>query len=130
RAAYLRSASARRGPNNTCRLGLRIRRLARARPPDRRAFVRESAGSGEEPRRQNNLIGLCEASHGCEPKRWMPNVARARKFYEETLGLKSSSVGNQGDSWWVEYDLPGGGCLICLARCPLFRGIAPITRAD
>src|SRR5262249_50168361 len=31
------------------------------------------------------------------------DVARARKFYEETLG--------QGDNWWVEYDLPGGGCL-------------------
>ena len=39
------------------------------------------------------------------------DVVRARKFYEETLGLKSGSVGNQGDNWWVEYDLPGGGCL-------------------
>jgi predicted enzyme related to lactoylglutathione lyase len=39
------------------------------------------------------------------------DVARARKFYEETLGLKSGSVGNKGDKWWVEYDLPGGGCL-------------------
>jgi catechol 2,3-dioxygenase-like lactoylglutathione lyase family enzyme len=39
------------------------------------------------------------------------DVARARKFYEETLGLKSGSAGNQGDNWWVEYDLPGGGCL-------------------
>jgi predicted enzyme related to lactoylglutathione lyase len=39
------------------------------------------------------------------------DVVRARKFYEETLGLKSGSVGNQGDKWWVEYDLPGGGCL-------------------
>jgi extradiol dioxygenase family protein len=39
------------------------------------------------------------------------NVARARNFYEETLGLKAGSVGNRGDNWWVEYDLPGGGCL-------------------
>ena len=39
------------------------------------------------------------------------DVARARKFYEEMLGLKSGSTGNQGDNWWVEYDLPGGGCL-------------------
>ncbi|MEX0644331.1 MAG: VOC family protein [Parvularculaceae bacterium] len=39
------------------------------------------------------------------------DVARARKFYEETLGLKVGSKGNQGDQWWVEYDLPGGGCL-------------------
>ena len=38
------------------------------------------------------------------------DVARARKFYEETLGLKSGSAGNQG-GWWAEYDLPGGGCL-------------------
>jgi extradiol dioxygenase family protein len=30
------------------------------------------------------------------------DVARARKFYEETLGLKSGSAGNQGDNWWVE----------------------------
>jgi extradiol dioxygenase family protein len=34
------------------------------------------------------------------------DVARARKFYEETLGLKSGSAGNQGDNWWVEYDFP------------------------
>jgi extradiol dioxygenase family protein len=34
------------------------------------------------------------------------DVSRARKFYEETLGLKSGSAGNQGDNWWVEYDLP------------------------
>ena len=39
------------------------------------------------------------------------DVARARKFYEETLGLAAGSKGNQGDQWWVEYDLPGGGCL-------------------
>ena len=39
------------------------------------------------------------------------DVARARKFYEETLGLKVGSVGNQGEGYWVEYDLPGGGCL-------------------
>jgi predicted enzyme related to lactoylglutathione lyase len=38
------------------------------------------------------------------------DIARARKFYEETLGLK---VGKHGDHWpmsWVEYDLPRGGC--------------------
>jgi predicted enzyme related to lactoylglutathione lyase len=39
------------------------------------------------------------------------DVARARGFYEETLGLTAGSVGNQGDGWWIEYDLPGGGCL-------------------
>jgi extradiol dioxygenase family protein len=39
------------------------------------------------------------------------DVARARSFYEGTLGLAPGSVGNQGEGWWIEYDLPGGGCL-------------------
>lgn len=39
------------------------------------------------------------------------DVARARKFYEETLGLKPGLAGGHGDNWWVEYDLPEGGCL-------------------
>lgn len=39
------------------------------------------------------------------------DVPRARKFYEETLGLKPGSSGHQGDNWWIEYDLPEGGCL-------------------
>jgi extradiol dioxygenase family protein len=38
------------------------------------------------------------------------DMGRARKFYGETLGLKEGSKGNRGDQWWVEYDLPGGGC--------------------
>ena len=38
------------------------------------------------------------------------NVPRARAFYEETLGLKVGSHGGRGDQWWIEYDLPGGGC--------------------
>src|SRR5437879_6400794 len=38
------------------------------------------------------------------------DVARARRFYEETLGLKVGLNGNRGDQWWIEYDLPGGGC--------------------
>jgi predicted enzyme related to lactoylglutathione lyase len=48
---------------------------------------------------------------GAPPGSFFSTAARARKFYEETLGLKSGSAGNQGDNWWVEYDLPGGGCL-------------------
>jgi predicted enzyme related to lactoylglutathione lyase len=39
------------------------------------------------------------------------DVARARRFYEEALGLKVGLNGNHGDKWWVEYDLPGGGCI-------------------
>jgi predicted enzyme related to lactoylglutathione lyase len=39
------------------------------------------------------------------------DVPRARGFYEETLGLKIGLNGSQGDKWWIEYDLPGGGCV-------------------
>ena len=39
------------------------------------------------------------------------DVARARKFYEETLGLTLGLHGNQGDKWYLEYDLPQGGCI-------------------
>ena len=37
------------------------------------------------------------------------DTARARAFYEETLGLKVGSHSDNGI--WTEYDLPGGGCL-------------------
>jgi predicted enzyme related to lactoylglutathione lyase len=39
------------------------------------------------------------------------DVARARAFYEQTLGLEPGLAGGQGDMCWIEYDLPGGGCL-------------------
>jgi predicted enzyme related to lactoylglutathione lyase len=37
------------------------------------------------------------------------DAARARAFYEETLGLVRGSASASGV--WTEYDLPGGGCL-------------------
>ena len=36
------------------------------------------------------------------------DMARARAFYEETLGLPPGDAGAAVP--WVEYDLPGGGC--------------------
>lgn len=39
------------------------------------------------------------------------DVARARRFYEETLGLARGAMSNHGEKYWIEYDLPGGGCL-------------------
>jgi catechol 2,3-dioxygenase-like lactoylglutathione lyase family enzyme len=39
------------------------------------------------------------------------DVARAREFYEGKLGLELGLHGNHGEKWWIEYDLPGGGCL-------------------
>jgi len=37
------------------------------------------------------------------------DIARARAFYENVLGLGPSRSG--ATSPWVEFDLPGGGCL-------------------
>jgi predicted enzyme related to lactoylglutathione lyase len=39
------------------------------------------------------------------------DVPRARKFYEETLGLKPGLTGNRGELGRVEYVLPQGGCV-------------------
>ena len=39
------------------------------------------------------------------------DVRRARAFYEKTLGLEVGIAGGQGDMYWIEYDLPDGGCL-------------------
>jgi uncharacterized protein YndB with AHSA1/START domain/predicted enzyme related to lactoylglutathione lyase len=38
------------------------------------------------------------------------DVTRARAFYEETLGLVAGMAGGRGNMFWIEYDLPGGGC--------------------
>jgi len=37
------------------------------------------------------------------------DAQRARRFYEERLGLTRGSHSDSG--LWTEYDLPGGGCL-------------------
>ena len=39
------------------------------------------------------------------------DVERARRFYEETLGLEPGMAGGRDGVYWIEYDLPGGGCL-------------------
>ena len=41
------------------------------------------------------------------------DAARARAFYEDTLGLTRGSAASNG--MWTEYDLPGGGCLALFA---------------
>ena len=44
------------------------------------------------------------------------DMPRARAFYEETLGLPPSKYG--AASPWVEFDLPGGGCLAITTVTP------------
>ncbi len=38
------------------------------------------------------------------------DLARARSFYEKTLGLVPGNT--YIEDTWVEYDLPGGGCFV------------------
>jgi len=44
------------------------------------------------------------------------DMARARAFYEDTLQLGPGSGGSS--SPWVEFDLPGGGCLAITTVTP------------
>ena len=39
------------------------------------------------------------------------DFARVRKFYEEVMGLAVGMKGTFGDMFWLEYDLPEGGCI-------------------
>lgn len=52
------------------------------------------------------------------------NIARARKFYEETLGLTLSQ--EFADGRWIEYDLPQGGCL---ALSDMMQDVKPSATA-
>ncbi|HXF94257.1 MAG TPA: VOC family protein, partial [Nitrospiraceae bacterium] len=36
------------------------------------------------------------------------DMSRARRFYEEALGLKLARIMEEGGQAWAEYDLPGG----------------------
>jgi len=56
------------------------------------------------------------------------DVPRARKFYEEALGLTVGMHGGQGDNWWIEYDLPQGGC-IALSNIGVDKAGAGVTLA-
>jgi len=46
------------------------------------------------------------------------DVDRALAFYEGTLGLTRGAHGHQDGQWWVEYDLPGGGCFALTNATP------------
>lgn len=59
----------------------------------------------------------------------MTDVARARAFYEETLGLALGSHGSHGEQWWIEYDLPGGGCIALSNFGPAKPGAGGMTLA-
>jgi predicted enzyme related to lactoylglutathione lyase len=62
-----------------------------------------------------DILPRNESSEGCMLKKVaftmfpVKDTARARAFYEETLGLRVGSHGDNGV--WTEYDFPGGGCL-------------------
>ncbi|MEZ4316205.1 MAG: VOC family protein [Myxococcota bacterium] len=46
------------------------------------------------------------------------DAARARAFYEGILGLTIGANGQFGDRFWLEYDLPGGGCIALTNATP------------
>ena len=56
------------------------------------------------------------------PVRDMP---RARRFYEEALGLTLARIMEEGGQAWAEYDLPGG----TVAITTFAEGISPSAEA-
>src|SRR5499427_7500871 len=73
RAAHLRGAAACRRPDHARGFGGRVRRVARARAPDRGARLREGAAGGEEPRRCNGESGASAGALASNPLRWWEN---------------------------------------------------------
>lgn len=52
-------------------------------------------------------------------------MERARRFYEDSLGLKLARLMEEGGQAWVEYDLPGG----TFAITTFAEGISPSAEA-
>ena len=52
------------------------------------------------------------------------DMTRAREFYEKKLSLKPGLI--DPEQKWVEYDLPGGGCL---ALTTMMTGVEPSSKA-
>ena len=50
------------------------------------------------------------------------DLARARDFYENTLGIKVTNVYEHERGSWIEYDLPQGGCF---AITTVMEGVTP-----
>ena len=78
RTPHLRSAAACRRADHAGGARRRVRRLARARPPDRSARLREGAEGGEEPHRRDGKSGGRRRSRRCAGV----TVARGRRLHE------------------------------------------------
>ncbi len=62
-------------PDHACGFGRRVRRLARARSPDRREFVREGAEGGDEPRRGDGDPDTSASALASNPHPWWEKLA-------------------------------------------------------
>jgi alternative sigma factor RpoH len=69
-AAHLRGAPARRRTDHAPGACRRVRRLARARAPDRRVCLREGPEVGEEARRSDGNSGASAAALASNPLQW------------------------------------------------------------
>ena len=57
------------------------------------------------------MLKVTEIAFSCYP---VTDMARARKFYEEVLSLKSTMVGGEaGGVRWTEYDIGSGTLALC-----------------
>jgi len=73
-------------------------------------------------------INLTDLSYVGHP---VTDVPRARKFYEEILGLKPAKAIDLGsDQWWIEYDFPGGTLAISNTWPPAGSAITTALETD
>ncbi len=65
-------------------------------------------GDGDPTRAKRAALAIKKMAFSYYP---ILDAKRARKFYEETLGLEVGMHGSFNETHWIEYDLPGGGCV-------------------
>lgn len=53
---------------------------------------------------QKTAIKVTDLAFTCYP---VTDLERARQFYEDVMGLRSSMIYKNGNNTWVEYDLKG-----------------------
>ncbi len=97
RAAHLRGAPAGRRPDHARGAGRRVRRLARARAPDRGARLREGAEGGEEPRRgDGDAAGRVGRDGGALIASLEQSIAKRRRKAAFAFGHCSRTVSRFG----------------------------------
>src|SRR6185503_12701444 len=95
RAAHLRDAPARRGTDHARVAGRGIRRLARARAPDRGQRLREGAERSEAPRRGDGDPGASANALASNPLPWWETLTMDVSLWGTFYGSRATREGRR-----------------------------------